>query len=180
MPAEHLATGFYGKIPATGDFVSRGLPGDFVRSWDRWVATHLAPLQLSGAWPEHVGLRFILGADASGPMVGVALPGRDKAGRRFPLTVATPLPASVTAMAAASSSWFDAVEAVAEAALRGELGPDALGEALSAIPFEHSGVEGEGVHGMTFWTASSDLLTIDPSAPQAALAALAAGLVEAG
>ncbi len=96
MPSEHLATGFYGKIPATGDFVSRGLPGGFVRSWDRWVAAHLTPLQLSGAWPEHAGLRFVLGPDANGPMAGVALPGRDKAGRRFPLTVATPLPASQT------------------------------------------------------------------------------------
>ena len=179
MPAEHLATGFYGKIPATGDFVSRGLPGDFVRSWDRWVAVHLAPLQLSGAWPEHVGLRFILGPDASGPMAGVALPGRDKAGRRFPLTVATPLPASVATVAAAGCPWFETVEIVAGAALRGELGADALGEELAAIPFEPSSVEGEGVRGMTFWTATSDLLTVDPSAPQAALAELVARLVEA-
>lgn len=180
MPAEHLTTGFYGKIPATGDFVGRGLPGEFVRTWDRWVATHLAPLQLSGAWPEHAGLRFVLGPDANGPMAGVALPGRDKAGRRFPLTVATPLPASVAIAVVAASAWFDTVEAVAKAALRGELGADALGEELAAIPLEPSSVEGEGVRGMTFWTATSDLLTIDPSAPQTALAEVVAGLVEAG
>ncbi len=179
MPAEHLATGFYGKIPATGDFVGRGLSGDFVRTWDRWVATYLAPLQLSGAWPEHVGLRFVLGPNANGPMAGVVLPSRDKAGRRFPLTVATALPASVTAMAAVSSPWFTAVEAVAQAGLRSDLGPDALGEALAAISFEPSSFEGEGVVGMTFWTGISDLITIDPSAPQAALAQLVAGLVEA-
>ncbi|TIS08300.1 MAG: DUF2094 domain-containing protein, partial [Mesorhizobium sp.] len=29
-----MSTGFYGKMPATGDFVTRRLPGDFVRVWD--------------------------------------------------------------------------------------------------------------------------------------------------
>ncbi|RWF89350.1 MAG: DUF2094 domain-containing protein, partial [Mesorhizobium sp.] len=32
--ADMILPGFYGKMPATGDFVSRRLPGDFVRIWD--------------------------------------------------------------------------------------------------------------------------------------------------
>ena len=40
--------GFYGKMPATGDFVTRRLSGDFVRAWDRWLAQHLVPLFGSG------------------------------------------------------------------------------------------------------------------------------------
>jgi len=37
-----ILPGFYGKMPATGDFVTRRLPGDFVRVWDRWLAQHIA------------------------------------------------------------------------------------------------------------------------------------------
>ncbi|RUZ99042.1 type VI secretion system-associated protein TagF, partial [Mesorhizobium sp. M7A.F.Ca.US.002.01.1.1] len=44
--------GFYGKMPATGDFVTRRLTGDFVRVWDRWLAQHLVPLMGSEAWPS--------------------------------------------------------------------------------------------------------------------------------
>ncbi|RUW25688.1 type VI secretion system-associated protein TagF, partial [Mesorhizobium sp. M4B.F.Ca.ET.013.02.1.1] len=46
-----ILPGFYGKIPATGDFVSRRLTGDFVRVWDRWLAQHLVPLIGLESWP---------------------------------------------------------------------------------------------------------------------------------
>ena len=30
-------TGFYGKIPSQGDFVTRRLRSDFVQQWDAWL-----------------------------------------------------------------------------------------------------------------------------------------------
>ena len=39
--------GWYGKLPALGDFASRRLPPEFVEPWDRWLAAGLA------AWREH-------------------------------------------------------------------------------------------------------------------------------
>ena len=37
------APGFWGKLPAAGDFVGRRLPAAFVEPWDRWVSRHLVP-----------------------------------------------------------------------------------------------------------------------------------------
>lgn len=152
MPPEHLTTGFYGKIPATGDFVGRGLPGSFVRTWDRWVAAHLAPLQSSGAWPHHLGVRFILGPGANGPMAGIALPSQDRAGRRFPLTVASPVPAAVTGLASTATQWFDAIEDVADVARQGEFTADDFAAALAELPFPETSAQGDPVSGVAMWT----------------------------
>ena len=32
-----LPTGLYGKVPAHGDFVTHGLPADFIKPWDQWL-----------------------------------------------------------------------------------------------------------------------------------------------
>lgn len=150
MPAEHL-TGFYGKIPATGDFVGRGLSGSFVRAWDRWVAAHLAPLQSSGAWPEHLALRFILGAEADGPMAGVVLPSWDRAGRRFPLTVASPVTVPSGELASTATEWFAAVEDVADLARQGYLTADELAAMLAELPIPETKTEGNPVAGVALW-----------------------------
>ena len=34
--------GLFGKLPSTGDFVTRGLPAGFLRVWDAWLSRHLA------------------------------------------------------------------------------------------------------------------------------------------
>ena len=35
--ASSAVPGWYGKLPALGDFVSRRLPPEFVRTWDTWL-----------------------------------------------------------------------------------------------------------------------------------------------
>jgi len=150
MPAEHL-TGFYGKIPATGDFVGRGLSGSFVRAWDRWVAAHLAPLQTSGAWPEHLALRFILGSAANGPIAGVVLPSHDRAGRRFPLTVASPVKVPAREMASAAAPWFAAIEDAADLARRGELTADEFAAVLAGLPFPDLDASRNPLAGIALW-----------------------------
>ena len=36
-----MNTGFFGKIPATGDFVAANLPRTFIDRWDRWISMEL-------------------------------------------------------------------------------------------------------------------------------------------
>ncbi|GAA4113766.1 type VI secretion system-associated protein TagF [Aminobacter aganoensis] len=180
MSLEHLGTGFYGKIPATGDFVGRGLPGDFVRSWDRWVASHLAPLQSFDLWADDVALRFLLGSRANGPMAGIVVPSSDRAGRRFPLTVAAPVSVALDSLAVSAVEWFDDVEAVADAARHGDVGPDAFAEELAGLPFPTSEAHGEAVLGMLFWTKTCVPMDVDPAEPRSALDRLLAANAETG
>jgi len=169
VPAEHLTTGFYGKIPATGDFVGRGLAGDFVRAWDRWVASHLAPLQSSGAWPEDVALRFLLGPDANGPMAGIVVTSNDRAGRRFPLTVAAPLEAAKSGVTDMAAKWFDDIELAADAARYGYVSADEFAASLAELPFPTVDMTGEPVLGMVLWAGPWVPVDVDPAAPQAVL-----------
>ena len=37
--------GIYGKLPAFGDFVRRGLPSAFVRPWDEWLSNSISRSQ---------------------------------------------------------------------------------------------------------------------------------------
>ncbi len=40
--APAIPVGFFGKLPARGDFVRQGLPRSFTDTWDAWVAGALA------------------------------------------------------------------------------------------------------------------------------------------
>ena len=37
-----VVAGFYGKLPARGDFVRAGLPRDFIDPWDAWLQSVIA------------------------------------------------------------------------------------------------------------------------------------------
>ena len=91
------ARGFYGKLPARGDFVARGLPRDFTRPLDAWLSEAvagsrevlgqerwLAAYLVAPVW------RFSLPPGACGPAaaVGLLLPSVDRTGRYFPLCFA--------------------------------------------------------------------------------------------
>jgi type VI secretion system protein ImpM len=122
MPAAVLP-GWYGKLPALGDFASRRLPPLFVEPWDRWLATGLAFWRHSdeawlGAFLAAPTLRFALGTDvpfAQSPgYAGVLMPSVDRAGRYFPLTVVRPRGPRLAQVPAA---WLQALEGLAVAAL---------------------------------------------------------------
>ena len=114
-------TGFYGKLPAKGDFLSRNLPRAFVDTWDDWLQTgmHESRQALGDDWLQIYLTsplwRFILppGACADNAWAGVLMPSMDKVGRYFPMAVVTPLstPFSALATATSSQSWFESVEA---------------------------------------------------------------------
>jgi len=88
--------GFYGKLPARGDFVRHGLPGDFVQAWDGWVQSVLPAVreglgaEWDSVWSAAPGWCFALpgGVCGSASVTGVWMPSVDRVGRAFPLVIA--------------------------------------------------------------------------------------------
>ncbi|RUX25463.1 type VI secretion system-associated protein TagF [Mesorhizobium sp. M7A.F.Ca.US.011.01.1.1] len=171
--------GFYGKMPATGDFVTRRLSGDFVRSWDRWLAQHLVPLFGSEFWPGATTLRFLAGPASFGASAGIILQSADRVGRQFPLTVVAQL-AEAPVRLADAEAWFAGIEEAAIAAQNGELTPDELDAALAGLPVPPVGPGEEVISDMVMWTARSDIFDIDPQSPQVALEQIFAANWETG
>lgn len=133
--------GFFGKLPARGDFVRAGLPRDFVSPWDAWLSSVLpAALEATGdGWLRAPVWRFSLapgvcGADA---VAGMLFPSADKVSRRFPLTLAWLGPGLSNAIADESVA---AMEKLGRTAIDQTLAPDELAKRLAAIP---AGVVGE-------------------------------------
>ncbi|MER8947219.1 type VI secretion system-associated protein TagF [Mesorhizobium sp. M0408] len=166
--ADMILPGFYGKMPATGDFVTRRLPGDFVRAWDRWLAQHVVPLIGSESWPRGTALRFLSGPEFLGASAGVIVQSADRVGRQFPLSVVAQLSKAPVELAYADA-WFGEIEIVAIAAQGGDLTPDELEGALAALPVPQVEPGEELIGGVVMWTAGSDIFDIDPLSPQAAL-----------
>ncbi|WP_245525611.1 type VI secretion system-associated protein TagF [Mesorhizobium sp. M00.F.Ca.ET.216.01.1.1] len=177
--ADMILPGFYGKIPATGDFVSRRLTGDFVRSWDRWLAQHLVPLIGLESWPRTTALRFLAGPASFGASAGIILQSADRVGRQFPLSVVAQLPEAPVQLAHAEA-WFSGIEEAAIAAQRGEMTPDELDAALAGLPVPPVEQGEELISGMVMWTSQSDIFDIDPQFPQATLEQILAASWETG
>ena len=146
MPDPRPLTGLYGKVPAHGDFVRRGLPTSFVGPWDDWLQRGMAAARdrFGDHWPQAWDAapcwRFALPAGACGPdaVAGVMLPSEDMVGRRFPITLAAILPAGA---GVPEPAWFAALEHAARAGRAGLVDADALaaaipapGEAIPAAP----------------------------------------------
>lgn len=163
-----ILPGFYGKMPATGDFVTRRLPGDFVRIWDRWLAQHIVPLIGSETWPRTTALRFLAGPASFGASAGIILQSADRVGRQFPFSVVAQLPEAPVRLADADA-WFARIEEAAFAAQQGELTPDELDTALAELPVPPVEPGAEVISDMVMWTARSDIFDVDPLSPQATL-----------
>lgn len=129
--SESFETGWYGKIPANGDFVTRRLPPSFIEPWDAWLNAMLlgSRERLGTGWREAFlsapAWRFVLapGVVCQQGWAGVMVPSVDSVGRYFPLTVASALPSKsldpVTTVVRAHN-WYAEVEPVAYAALSPE------------------------------------------------------------
>lgn len=124
---------WWGKLPARGDFIGRGLPPRWRADWDAWLQRGLA--LAADAVPADV-LRQRLGAfdpwryvalPTTGDLwCGVLVPSHDRSGRVFPLTLVERLaaPCSPSAVAARLAPLLPAAQA----------GPDALEAAIAALP----------------------------------------------
>ncbi|TPJ73568.1 type VI secretion system-associated protein TagF [Mesorhizobium sp. B2-7-1] len=166
--ADLILPGFYGKMPAAGDFVTRRLPGDFVRMWDRWLAQHIVPLFGLETWPTGTALRFLSGPGSFGASAGIVLQSADRVGRQFPLSVVARLPEASLKLAYADA-WFESIETAALAAQQGELAPDEFDAALATLPVPLVDGGLDVVDNLVMWTAHTDIFDIDPQAPQPTL-----------
>ncbi|HET7594953.1 MAG TPA: type VI secretion system-associated protein TagF [Stellaceae bacterium] len=135
--------GFFGKLPARGDFVTRRLTRDFTDPWDGWLqdAIAMSTQQLGEEWLDTYLTapiwRFLISPGICGPlpMLGVMMPSVDRVGRYFPLTLAvtvadcmTPAKAMLTA-----GAWFDEVEQLALSALEDDADLDRIDQQAEAI-----------------------------------------------
>lgn len=142
--------GFYGKILAHGDFVSRRLPRQFIDVWDRWLEGSMAvgAERLPGKWLDCYLRapiwRFALGPGICGQTawLGVLMPSVDKVGRHFPLTIAMPIPAgtALNDTLALSDRWFSHLEELALSTLEAEFNLDQFESELTSVPLRLSAV----------------------------------------
>ena len=124
---------WYGKLPARGDFVGRGLPARWRGDWDGWLQRGLA---LAATLLDGAALRERLAAFAPWRYLALPAPGEvwcgiivashDRVGRAFPLTLAERFaaPAPSHEIAARLASLLDAAAQ----------GPEALETAIAALP----------------------------------------------
>lgn len=131
--------GFFGKLPARGDFVRRDLPQDFVDAWDAWLAAGIAAsrAQLGDDWlPAFLEApiwNFALAPGLAGPgMAGIFLPSVDRAGRYFPLTLAAPTPHA--GFLIAEGDWFAQLAGAGVSALAEAAGFEAFEAKVAGLP----------------------------------------------
>lgn len=136
--------GFHGKLPARGDFVSRGLPAEVVETLDAWMGEGAAETRsvLGEGW---------LGAYLSAPVwhfaadpgligapvaaTGLIIPSVDKVGRYFPLVLVAPLAGEGTLLERLTplSGWRRRAEDTALWALEEGTGFDEFVSAVEAL-----------------------------------------------
>lgn len=100
-----MTTGFFGKIPATGDFVSWNLPRVFIERWDRWMSMELRDRPETGELNTRVW-RFAIAAGIFGdqPCAGAWRMSEDRVGRRYPFAIIRVGPPPD-----ADDRWYDGV-----------------------------------------------------------------------
>lgn len=144
MPAAAVTTGFYGKIPATGDFVSWNLPRSFVDRWDRWMSMELRARPDEGELDPRVW-RFTVpaGIFCDQPGAGAWRMSEDRAGRRYPFAIA-----AVGHAPRKDEAWFDKVAAIAGDAVSRYWTSAMIAERLGAVPLPAAG---DAEPGIVFW-----------------------------
>ncbi len=170
-----VLTGFYGKLPARGDFVCQHLPAAFTRPWDDWLARVIGASQTAlganwvAAWLEAPVWRYALAPGVAGAaaVLGLILPSVDRAGRYFPLCFAALFPDAAPRQAGGDPDWLDRCEAAGRAALEQDTPPDQLA-ALMGPPPAHAP---DLPHGSAFWTDGGPRVPADhlrfPALPDA-------------
>lgn len=145
--------GVFGKLPALGDFLVRGLAPAFTEAWHDWLERGLAAArdalgeEFLPAYMAAPAWRFTLSAGLADelPMTGVMVPSVDAVGRWFPLTLAAAAPR-------AEEDWYGALETHARLAL-GDEPLEAWLAGLAELPAPDAAEAGEDA--VAFWGEGS-------------------------
>lgn len=135
--------GFFGKAITHGDFLSRRLPTGFLDAWDNWLqrGLHASRQHLGDAWlPAYLTSpvwRFALGRHVCGERAwaGVMMPGMDRVGRYFPLTIAAgcDVDFDLADWLGVSGAWYDRLEELARSTLDERFQVNALDASLQQL-----------------------------------------------
>lgn len=130
-------------MPVRGDFLSHGLPREFVEPWDDWVqlALEQSRNQFADRWLDvyltsplwHFALAPAVCGDIS--WAGVLMPSVDAVGRYFPLTIAAPVEAgsNITTVLSVSQHWLLKVEELARSSLEDGFDLDRFDQQIQAL-----------------------------------------------
>lgn len=92
--------GWFGKLPSSGDFVSRRIPRPLLDTLDTWMARGLAEYRVAmpSDWRTHFGAAPVWNCaipaciGGGSTLIGLLVPSRDRVGREFPLCAGVALP----------------------------------------------------------------------------------------
>jgi type VI secretion system protein ImpM len=149
--------GFFGKVPARGDFIIRRVCPALATRWDEWLTMlTVAVRDAAGdlwpdAWLTAPIWHFALGAAIVPPVgaAGVLVASVDRVGRMFPFS------AIGRSDGVPDRVWFNQIEALVLDALDDDFDPDALDRALLqlGIPEEDAALPPET---SLWWCLGSD------------------------
>ncbi len=136
-----IELGFYGKLPAYGDFIQKRLPQDFINSWHEWLQTGMLacrerdPEGWLSFYLNCPAWCFVLGAGICGEqaVAGVTIPSVDRVGRYFNFTLASILPVDTdpAVFAGARHKWFANLENLALSVLEQEMDQDGIDRSIN-------------------------------------------------
>jgi type VI secretion system ImpM family protein len=129
----NLKTGFYGKLPSNGDFLSRNLSHDITLNIDEWFQVSMTQLRhrlpdwsyffnASPSWFFIIPCNFF----SSKAYAGYITPSIDRVGRCFPLIVLKEINADHIADVNALEHWYVTTEEIVRNCLRNSLSADEL------------------------------------------------------
>ena len=141
----HFLPGWFGKIPALGDFASRRLSPAFIGFWDAWLQRGLeaSRASLQDGWLDVYlngplwNFTLLPGVCGDSAWAGTLMPSVDKVGRHFPLTIAVELEREAEVLDAVLSAqeWFALLEQASLDCLNVGFDTLQLEERLAAAPF---------------------------------------------
>ncbi|WP_292632772.1 type VI secretion system-associated protein TagF [Mesorhizobium sp.] len=140
-----MITGFFGKIPATGDFVAANLPRTFIDRWDRWMSMELLARPDEGELDSRVW-RFTMPAAIFGeqPCAGVWRMSEDRVGRRYPFAIVRLGPPPDP-----GDPWFDEVTELARIAVDQSLSTATISRRLAGVGTQ---VSSQPTATIAFWS----------------------------
>lgn len=118
-----MASGYFGKLPLRGDFVSRNCPADFLVIWEPFLQDGLAAASSKlkeaweGAYMTMPVWKFMMRPVAgSCPMrtavAGAFMPSVDRVGRKYPLAIVSELAGPPVQASKPAEGWYDDVKNV--------------------------------------------------------------------
>lgn len=152
--SETTAPGYFGKIPARGDFLSRRVPPSIAAAWETWLQELTAAVREIGreigretgreagretgergwqdAWLTAPLWHFVLGRNLAAPhgAAGVLVASADRVGRLFPFTL---IGAADPGAGHDGADWARQAEGLAVAALDDGFDPATLDGSLAAL-----------------------------------------------